>query len=116
MKLQIFGTKKCQTTRKAERYFRDRDIDYQFIDLELKGISPGELKTVIKAVGKDRIIDTASKGYIDRGLKYMDFDIEREILSDPLLLRTPIVRDGNDASAGEALASWAEFAAMAKGT
>lgn len=114
MSLQIFGTRKCAATRKAERFFKERDVDYQFIDLADKGISLGELKEVIKAIGKDGLLDPGSKQYEKRGLKYMDFDIEEEILADPLLMRTPIVRDGAAAVLGDDSGAWAKFASAAK--
>ncbi|GAB1456853.1 arsenate reductase family protein [Spirochaetota bacterium] len=114
MSLQIFGTKKCATTRKAERFFKERDVDYQFVDLADKGISPGELKAVIKALGKDGLLDPGSKYYVQKGLKYMDFDIEEEILADPLLMRTPVVRDGSTATMGDDAGAWARFAVAAK--
>lgn len=114
MSLQIFGTKKCAATRKAERFFKERDVDYQFVDLADKGISPGELKAVIKALGKDGLLDPGSKRYVDRGLKYMDYDLEEEILADPLLMRTPVVREGSLAVIGDDAGAWAQFAASAK--
>ena len=109
MGLQIFGTRKCPDTRKAERFFRDRGVAYQFIDLAEKGISPGELAGVAQALGRDLLIDTEGKRFRDRGLAYQDYDAEAEILADALLLRTPIVRDGRKAVIGHDPAGWAEL-------
>ncbi|OHD74800.1 MAG: hypothetical protein A2177_16760 [Spirochaetes bacterium RBG_13_68_11] len=106
MALQIFGTRKCPDTRKAERFFRDRGIAYQFIDLAEKGISAGELAGVKAAVGGAALIDTEGKRFRDRGLAYQDYDAEAEILADPLLLREPIVRDGRRAVIGDDPAGW----------
>jgi arsenate reductase len=117
MSLQIFGTRKCPDTRKAERFFRDRGVAYQFIDLAEKGISPGELASVVAAVkgtgGPDRasasavaLIDAEGKRFKDRGLAYQDYDPGTEILADPLLLKTPIVRDGRKAVIGHDPEAW----------
>jgi arsenate reductase (glutaredoxin) len=106
MALQIFGTKKCPNTRKAERFFKDRGISYQFIDLADKGISPGELASVVSVVGTDALVDPEGKHFKDRGLAYQDYDAEAEILADPLLLRTPIVRDGRRAVIGDDPEGW----------
>ena len=111
MALQIFGTHKCPDTRKAERYFKERDIPYHFVDLADKGISPGELAALRKAIGVEALMDSLSKRYKDRGLAYMDFDVEEEILGDPLLLKTPVVRNGQKAVAGYDPAGWAGLAA-----
>jgi arsenate reductase-like glutaredoxin family protein len=100
MALQIFGTKKCPDTRKAERFFSERGVKYQLIDLAETGISPGELRSVREAVGADVLIDRDGERFKRRGLGYMDFDIEEEILADPLLLKSPIVRDGRKAAVG----------------
>jgi arsenate reductase (glutaredoxin) len=107
MGLQIFGTRKCPDTRKAERWFKDRGVACQFIDLAEKGISPGELASVKAAVGAAGLVDTEGKRFRDRGLAYQDYDAEAEILADPLLLRTPIVRDGRKAVIGNDPAGWA---------
>jgi arsenate reductase len=114
MALQIFGTRKCPATRAAERFFKDRNISYQFIDLAEKGISKGELSSVAAALGRDALVDLASERAKKRGLAYMDYDPEEEILADPLLLRTPLVRDGRKAAIGQDQAAWVEFAAALK--
>ncbi len=106
MGLQIFGTRKCPDTRKAERWFKDRGIAYQFIDLAEKGISPGELAGVKAAVGAAALVDTEGKRFRDHGLAYQDYDAEAEILADPLLLKEPIVRDGRKAVIGHDPAGW----------
>ena len=107
MALQIFGTKKCPDTRKAERFFKDRGIAYQFVDLAEKGISRGELASVVSVVGTDALVDPEGRHFKDRGLAYQDYDAEAEMLADPLLLRTPIVRDGRKAVVGNDPEGWA---------
>ena len=106
MNLQIFGTRKCQDTKKAERFFRERGVAFQRIELEEKGISAGELRSVAAAVGLDALLDPESRRFKERGLGYQDFDAETEILSDPLILKTPIVRDGKRATVGYDPAAW----------
>jgi arsenate reductase-like glutaredoxin family protein len=70
------------------------------VDLTRKGLSKGELNSIKTAVGIDNLIDRESKAYADKHLKYVLHDIEEEILKEPLLLKTPIVRNGRDATAG----------------
>jgi arsenate reductase len=105
--LQIFGTRKCQDTKKAERFFRERGVTFQRIELEEKGISAGELRSLATAVGLDALVDRESRRFKEKGLGYQDFDAEAEILSDPLILKTPIVRDGKRATVGYDPAAWA---------
>lgn len=104
MNLQLFGTKKCPDTRKAERFFKERGVKLQVIDLAAKGMSPGELRNVAARVGGfEALIDREGKRYVDKGLKYAAPTgprIEQLLIADPLLLRTPIVRDGNRATVG----------------
>ena len=109
MSLQIFGTRKSSDTRKAERFFKERGVPYQFIDLAEKGISPGELRAVAQAVGRDALIDTGCARYAARGLAHMDHDPEEEILKDPLLMRTPVVRDRARAVIGTDPETWKSF-------
>ena len=109
MNIQIFGTVKCQDTRKAQRYFKERGIPFQFIDLTLKGLSKGELSSVKTAVGIDNLIDRESKEYARRNLKYLTHNVEEELLSDPLLFKTPIVRNGARATVGYMPQVWKEW-------
>lgn len=97
--IQIFGTKKCNDTNKAIRYFKERAIKTQFIDLNEKGISKGELDSVTRKIPLEMLIDTESKQYIKRNLAYIIHNIENELLDDPLLFKTPITRFGKDSAA-----------------
>lgn len=106
MNIQIFGVKKCQYTRKAERYFKERGIPYQFVDLTVRGLSKGELERVRAAVGPDNLMDTEGKEYTKRNLKYMVYDRDEVLLAHPLLLRTPIVRNGTKATVGYCPEIW----------
>ena len=107
MALQVFGTRKCPDTRKAERFHKERGVAYQFIDLAEKGMSPGELRSVAAAAGGlDALVDREGERYRKRGLAYMELDLEEELLADPLLLRRPILRDGRRAVVGDAPEEW----------
>ena len=111
--IQIFGTKKCADTRKAERWFKERGVRVQSIDQAQKGMSPGELRSVAARVGGvEALIDRDGKRYVDKGLKYAAPTgprIEQALLDDPLLLRTPIVRDGSRATLGFQPEVWEEW-------
>lgn len=100
MNLQIFGTKKCKETKKAQLFFQERRVTFQFINLQEKEMSKGELKSILGSVRLDDLIDTESKVYEDKNLKYMLYDKEEALLSNPLLFKTPIVRDGKRATIG----------------
>jgi arsenate reductase-like glutaredoxin family protein len=100
LNIQIFGTIKCQDTRKAQRYFKERRIPFQFVDIAEKGLSKGELNSLKTAVGIDNLIDRGCKAYARKNLKYLTHDIEEELLKDALLLKTPVVRNGRDATVG----------------
>ena len=116
--IQIFGTAKCKTTRAAQRFFADRRIKVMVVDLREKGLSKGELASVAKATGGLRALyDEGSPRVKERGLQHAALDDARlaEVLfDDPLLLRTPIVRDGQKAAIGDAPAAWKAFADAAK--
>ena len=106
MNIQIFGKSKCFDTKKAERYFKERRIKFQSIDLVKYGISPGELKSVKNAVGLEALIDS---GHPDAALvTYLAYDDDKleKLLEDPRLLRTPIVRNGRQATVGYCPEVW----------
>lgn len=113
MNIQIFGTKKCKDTRKAQRWFKERGVRFQFIDLAQKGLSPGELRSVASSTGgMAALIDREGKLYAERGLAHADPDaarIEALLLEFPLLLRTPVVRNGKQATVGHAADIWASW-------
>lgn len=109
MNLQIFGTKKCNDTKKAQRFFKERGIKFQFIDLTQKAMSKGEFNSVCGAVGgREKVIDTEKDEFVN--VKYLlpEAQIEK-ILETPSLFRTPIVRDGKRATVGEASAIWKKW-------
>jgi arsenate reductase len=101
--IQIFGTRKCSETRKAERWFKERGIPIHSIDLREKGLSPGELASVAARVGLEALIDREGARYRDRGLRAAAPTgprIQQALADDPLLLRTPVVRFGREATVG----------------
>ena len=103
MNIQIFGTKKCNDTRKAERFFKERGIKYQFIDLKEKGMSKGELLAVAQANGGvESMLDPNAKDKDTLTLiKYLsDEDKLGKILENQQVLRTPVVRNGKQSTLG----------------
>ncbi len=109
MNIQIMGTKKCRDTQKAIRFFRERGISFHFRDLTEKGLSKGELENINRNVRPEELIDKDSKRYVERGMRYMIFDIGEELLNDPLLIKTPVVRNGNNSTVGYTPAAWLEW-------
>ena len=110
MNIQIFGIKKCQDTRKAERYFKERKIIYQFIDLTIKGLSKGELQSVQRFVNLKSLIDTQGKEYKKRNMQYIVHNAEDMLLQYPSLFKTPIVRNGTvGATVGYCPDVWKEW-------
>ncbi|MCR5544215.1 MAG: arsenate reductase family protein [Eubacterium sp.] len=103
MNIQIFGTKKSADTRKAERFFKERGIKFQFVDLKEKGLSKGEFNSVKQAVGGiDKLIDENAKDKDTLALiKYIaDEEKEEKILENQQILVQPIVRNGKKATVG----------------
>lgn len=106
MNIQIFGTSKCFDTKKAQRWFKERRIRFQSVDLLKYGISPGELRSVINAVGLEALID---QKHPDAALlNYLAYDADKveKLLADPRLLKTPIVRNGKQATVGYCPEHW----------
>ncbi|GCD10704.1 arsenate reductase family protein [Clostridium tagluense] len=108
MNIQCFGTKKCFDTQKTERYFKERTIKYQFIDLNIKGLSKGELQSVKKSIGLNNLINTKSKDYKKLNLDQIRGEETKEdiLLKNPQLFKTPIVRNGKEATVGYVPEIW----------
>ncbi|MBR1662908.1 MAG: arsenate reductase family protein [Ruminococcus sp.] len=103
MNIQIFGKAKCFDTKKAERFFKERGIKYQYIDLKQKGMSKGELESVISAAGGlDAVIDDKNKSQDAVLLKYLSSDDAKKekLLENGTLIKTPVVRNGRKAAVG----------------
>lgn len=112
MNIQIFGKTKCFDTKKAERYFKERGIKYQLIDLAQKGMSRGEFNNVKQAVGGyEKLIDEKAKDKDTLVLiKYLaEEDREEKLLENPKLFKTPIVRDGKRATVGYRPEIWKDW-------
>lgn len=112
MNIQIFGKTKCFDTKKAERYFKERRIKYQFIDLVRYGMSPKEFDSVLRAVGGvDKLIDWDGKSQEITLMRYMDDARAKEdkIFDDPNLMRSPIVRNGKQATIGFCPEIWSKW-------
>lgn len=109
MNIQIFGTKKSFDTKKAQRYFKERRIKFQFIDLREKEMSKGELQSVMRAVGGlDALIDPKAKDQDTVALitylaESQKFD---KLLENQQILRKPIVRNGKQATVGYEPDTW----------
>ncbi|MHA2100016.1 MAG: arsenate reductase family protein [Candidatus Kariarchaeaceae archaeon] len=109
MNIQIFGTKKCKDTQKAERFFKERRIQYHFRNLAEKGISKGELENIKRVVSIDEVFDKDSRQFKKRKFEFMVYDAEEELLNDPLLFKTPIVRNGKLVTVGYQPEVWKEW-------
>ena len=103
MNIQIFGTKKSFDTKKAQRYFKERRIKFQFVDLKEKGMSKGELQSVMRAVGGiEKLVDPKAKDQDTVALitylaESQKFD---KLLENQQVLREPVVRNGKQATVG----------------
>lgn len=110
MNIQIFGTKKCFDTQKAIRYFKERRIKFQFVDMIEKGLSKGEFNSVKQAVGGlDNLIDQNCKDQNALSLISYMVDKDEKVLENQQVIKTPIVRNGRQATVGyqpEVWGSW----------
>lgn len=106
MNVQIFGKTKCFDTKKAERYFKERNIKVQFVDILSKGLSKGEFQSVAKALGGyQALVDTTAKDYCM--LQYLSEEDQIEkLLEIPKFYKTPIVRNGSKATIGYCPEIW----------
>lgn len=106
MNIQIFGKSKCFDTKKAQRWFKERRIKYQDVDLKKYGMSRGELASVKNAVGLEALIDQSNPD--SALLQYLAYDQDKldKLAENPSLLRTPIVRNGKQATVGYCPEVW----------
>lgn len=111
MNIQIFGIKKCFDTKKVERYFKERKIKYQYIDLNEKGLSKGELQSVKTSVGLSNLINVECKEYKKLNMDKIRAESIKEelLLNNPKLYKTPIVRNGKQATVGYEPDIWKEW-------
>ena len=112
MNIQIFGTKKSADTRKAERFFKERGIRFQYVDLNEKGLSKGELTSVMQAVGGlDKLIDEKAKDQAALTLiRYLaEEDRFEKLLENQQILKQPVARNGKQATVGYCPEVWKKW-------
>lgn len=112
--VQIFGVKNSPATRAAERFFKERRVAIQLVDLKQKAMAPGEIRRFIDRFGLAALLDKEGKAYEDAGLKYLkvsDAALLEKIEREPRLLRLPLVRGGKLLSIGHDEESWKAMAA-----
>jgi arsenate reductase len=110
--IQVFGRDDSPATRAALRFFRERRIVVHYTDLKKRPIAPGELRRFTERLGARALLDETSKAYRDAGLGYLsmgDGEIVERLVSDSRLLRLPLVRHGNEVTAGPAESTWATW-------
>lgn len=109
MNIQIFGSTKSSDSRKAERYFKERRIKYQFIDMKKYGMSGGEFDSVLRAVGGiDNLVDWDGKAPDLDLIRYMadERDKEDRVFENQGLMKLPVVRNGKAATVGYCPEVW----------
>lgn len=107
--VQIFGVKNSQATRAAERFFKERRVPIQMVDLKQKPMAPGEINRFIQRFGLTALLDSEGKAFVDAGLKYLkvsDTELLAKIEREPKLLRLPLVRSAGRLSIGQDEESW----------
>ncbi|MGI8743307.1 MAG: ArsC/Spx/MgsR family protein [Bryobacteraceae bacterium] len=111
--VQIFGVKSSQATRAAERFFKERRVAIQFVDLKQRPMAPAEIKRFIERFGFMGLLDSGGNSYIDAGLKYLklsDPELRARFERDPGLLRLPLIRGGTLLSVGHDEEAWKAMA------
>ena len=113
MNIQIYGTSKCFDTKKAQRYFKERNIKFQFVDLAKYGMSKGEYQSIKRALGckLEDLVNEKSKKYDSSYIKYLATEEAKEekLLENQELFKTPIVRNGKKATLGFCPDEWKKW-------
>ena len=107
--VQVFGLQDDRATRAALRFFKERRLAIHFVDLRRKPIAAGELRRFTERLGPPALLDTEGRVYREAGLAYLrmdDGELAERLLADQRLLRLPLVRRGNEVSAGPSAATW----------
>ncbi len=110
--VQIFGIKSSSATRAAERFFKERRVPIQMVDLKQKPMAPGEIRRFVEKFTLAGLLDTEGKAYADAGLKYLkvtEVQLLEKIAATPALLQLPLVRGNNKVSIGLNEAAWKEM-------
>jgi arsenate reductase-like glutaredoxin family protein len=114
VQVQIFGRRDSRETQKALRFFRERRIEVSFVDLALKPLAPTELRRFSSRLTARALLDEQARAYRDAGLAYIrltDDELFERILDNQALLRVPLVRQGNNVSAGLDERAWKKLLA-----
>jgi arsenate reductase len=117
--IQVFGLEGDQATRAAIRFFKERRTPISFVDLRKRPIAPGELRRFVERLGARALLDETSKAYRDAGLGYLRMDdaaVVDRLLADVRLMRLPLVRRGNEVTAGRSDATWTAWVRTGTGT
>lgn len=113
MNIQIYGTNKCFDTKKAQRYFKERNVKFQFVDLAKFGMSKGEYQSIKRALGckLEDLVNEKSKKYDSSYIKYLASEEAKEekLLENQELFKTPIVRNGKKATLGFCPDEWKKW-------
>ena len=112
--IQVFGMDDSSATRNALRFFRERRIVVHYVDLRKKPIAAAELRLFTDRLGPMAVIDAESRPYREQGLAYLSMDpagVTQRLLADARLIRLPLVRYGDEVTAGKAEATWKEWLA-----
>ena len=112
MDFQVFGTRSCNETKKALRFFKERRIKVHFVDLKERPASPGELRRFVQRFRIEGILDPTSRRFAELGLGTAQLSEERwldKLAAEPLLLRMPLVRYGPKLTVGDAASTWREW-------
>ena len=105
----MFGLVDSRATQAAQRFFKERRVGVNFVDLRRKPIAAGELRRFTERLGASAVLDTEGRRYKELGLAYMrlgDDEIAERLLADNGLLKLPLVRFGNAFTAGPAETAW----------
>jgi arsenate reductase-like glutaredoxin family protein len=109
LNVQIFGVRNSQATRAAERFFKERGVTIQSMDLKRRPMAPAEIRRFVERCGLPALLDKEGKAYVEAGLKYLklsDSELLKRIEQEPRLLRLPLVRAANRLSIGHDEESW----------
>jgi arsenate reductase len=107
--IQVFGREDSQETRAALRFFKERRVTIQFLDLRRKPVAAGELRRFVDRLGAAALADTNGRAWTDAGLGYLRMtpdELATRLLADQRLLKLPLVRVGNGVAAGRDEAAW----------
>jgi arsenate reductase-like glutaredoxin family protein len=117
--VQVFGSPDSTATRAAQRFFKERRLEIQFVDVRRKPLAPAELRRFVDRLGARAVADEESKAWRDAGLGHLrmdDVELAERLLADQRLLRLPLVRVGNGVAAGRDESGWKSLLAAAPPT